>query len=217
MQRLLALALALILLLPATALALTGQRYETFNAYYKENVTFINENDNRHLLPMVLSQTQSQQADGRIYYEIIGDVLRVTVTTDQTGIIEACEIRLTAPQGMAYGSSTYTDFAISGYHSYAFLMAMDVSAEPAQRYTLVTDVVEGMRQQDGLYTRQLGAYTLTCTRENNTAVLTFQNNGVVQETAPLSPDETPTPSDTPAGEDAVPSEEDVVSDEEFVG
>ena len=134
MQRLLALALALILLLPATALALTGQRYETFNAYYKENVTFINENDNRHLLPMVLSQTQSQQADGRIYYEIIGDVLRVTVTTDQAGIIEACEIRLTAPQGMAYGSSTYTDFAISGYHSYAFLMAMDVNAEPAQRY-----------------------------------------------------------------------------------
>ena len=212
MKRLLAFALFCALLLPAAALALTGQSYTTFVTYYKDNVHFINENDNRHLLPMVLSQRSSGDNDGRIYYDLMGDVLTVSVITDQTGVIEQCEIRLTAPQGMTYGTSVYNDFAISGYHSYSFLMAMDVSAEPEKRYKLVSDVVEGMKNQDGAYTRQLGVYTLTCTRIDNMAVLNFQNNGVAVETPVPDPTTTPAP-----GESTDPTTEETVNPEDFVG
>ena len=213
-------ALLLLLLTPAFALALTGQSYTTFDAYYRENITFINDNDNRHLLPMVLSQSASGDRDGRTLYELIGDVLSVTVTADSAGVVEECEIRLTAPQGLAYGTTLYNDFAISGYHSYAFLMAMDVNEDPATRYALVTDVVEGMRAQEGSYTRQLGAYTLTCSRENTTAVLAFRNNGVPVETPVPDVTETPAPDGSAAPEDGaspVPDTEETVDPEEYIG
>ena len=62
---------------------------------------------------------------GHRMYELLGDVLRVTIRLDQSNqIIERCEIVLTAPAGMSYGTSEYNDFVTSGYHSYALLMAM---------------------------------------------------------------------------------------------
>ena len=197
LKRLYAWLLALALLAPGGALALTGQNYATFLDYYKADVTFINENDGRHLLPMVLSQRRSGSDDGRVYYDLLGDVLTVTVTADSAGVIETCEIRLTAPAGMTYGSTVYNDFAISGYHSYAFLMAMDAGADPAGRYALVTDVVQGMKDTDGRYERQTGAYTLTCVRVDNLAVISFQNNGVPNGTATPVPDSTPAPDASP--------------------
>lgn len=47
-------------------------------------------------------------------YELLGDVLRVTIRLDQSNqIIERCEIVLTAPAGMSYGTSEYNDFVTS--------------------------------------------------------------------------------------------------------
>ena len=211
MKRMLSFTLALVLLLPACALALTGQNYQTFSEYYKANVTFINENDNRHLLPMVLSQRNSTENNGRVFYDLYGDVLTVTVSTDASGVIEECEIRLTAPSGMEYGTSVYNDFAISGYHSYALLMAMDTNTDPAERYALVTDVVQGMKAGEGNYTRQLGVYTLQCTRQDNMAVLNFKNDGVVEVTPVPDPTETPAPGEATQ---APPVEDDA---DDFVG
>ena len=164
---------------PVQASALSGQSYETFGLYYKENVNFINYNASRHLLPMVLANRGDVAGDGRLVYELIGDTLKVTITTDPTGkIIEQCVIILTAADGMEYGSALYNDFAISGYHSYAFLMAMHTDADPAKRYELVPDTVAGTAAGEGAYTRQLGVYTLTCSREGNAVTLSFQNNRV---------------------------------------
>ena len=218
----LALALALALFLPMSALALTGQAYQTFADYYKADVTFINDNDSRHLMPMLLSQRSSEQNDGRIYYDLVGDVLNVTVTVDSDGVIEECEIRLTAPSGMEYGGSVYNDFAISGYHSYAFLMAMDTNSEPSKRYELVTDVVKGMKDGNGDYTRQLGAYTLTCKRIDQMAVLDFFNNGVVVDTPTPAPSATLAPGETPGADSPTDPPTDSPSDapeatDDFVG
>ena len=198
MKRWLVYLLVICVCLPLSgALALTGQSYDAFSQSYKDNVSFINNNDNRHLLPMVLSQRKSSSDDGRVYYDLIGDVLNVIVTTDSVGVIEDCEIRLTAPANMEYGSIVYNDFAISGYHSFAFLMAMDSATDPAKRYELVTDVVQGMKDNQGAYTRQIGAYTLTCTRDSTMAVLSFINNGVPVETPTPAPTASPDPNTTP--------------------
>ena len=177
----------------AQASAISGQSYETFGQYYKENIDFINYNAGRHLLPMVLASRGDVAGDGRLVYELIGDTLNVTLTTDPTGkIIERCVITLTAADSMEYGSALYNDFAISGYHSYAFLMAMHTDTDPAKRYELVPDTVAGTAAGEGAYTRQLGIYTLTCSREGNAVTLAFQNNRVQ---APLAP-----------GEEAAPAE-----------
>lgn len=218
MKRITAVLIVFALFLPTCAFALTGQSYATFSDYYKANVTFINDNDNRHLLPMVLSQRNSTMDDGRVYYDLYGDVLTVTVATDSDGVIEECEIRLTAPAGLTLGTSVYNDFAISGYHSYAFLMAMDTSADSGTRYQLVNDVVQGMKDNNGAYSRQLGVYTLTCTRQNNMAILNFYNDGVVVETPTPEPTATPAPGDaddvsTP--EVSVPEE--TISPDDYVG
>ncbi len=181
-------------LAPARASSFTGQSYAIFSQYYKDDVRFINDNDNRHLLPLVLAKRESQLADGRIFYELIGDTLTAVISTDPTGeIIESCVITLTAPSGLEYGSALYNDFAISGYHSYALLMAMHADPDPARRYQLVTEVVSGMAAGNGSYTRQVGVYTLTCTRQESVAVLDFQNSRI--ETTP-----TPDPSLKPDGE-----------------
>ncbi len=201
MKRFLALLAVLLLLAPTGALALTGQSYATFDSYYQEDLSFINQNGNRHLLPMVLSRSGGTGEDSRTYYTLMGDVLSVTVTVDITGVIEACEIQLTAPANMTYGDSVYNDFAISGYHSYAYLMAMDASSDSTERYALVTDVVEGLKNSDGVYTRQLGSYTLNCTRADGVAVLRFTNNGVPGATIGPDSGATPDPDATPAPED----------------
>ena len=195
MKRILALLCIALLLAPAGALALTGQNYKTFQTYYNANVDFINKNDNRHLMPMLLSQRNSSKDDGRTYYDLLGDVLSVSVVTDAQSVIESCSITLTAPANMEYGSAVYNDFAISGYHSYAFLMAMDTHTDPAQRYQLVSDVVEGLKNGGGYYSRQLDAYTLTCTRGDSKATLDFVNGAMPSASPPADPDATPAPSD----------------------
>ena len=174
------LCLILLLALPARALALNGQTYDVFKQYYEENVTFINENDNRHLLPLQFSkQKTGVDTQQRIVYRLEGNVLSAVVTTDAiSSVIESCVITLTAPANMEYGSAAYRDFAISGYHSYALLMAMQSTENAADRYPLVTQVVQGMADGSGDYTTQTGVYTLHAQRVEQSAVLEFTNNGL---------------------------------------
>ena len=161
----------------ATASPYTGQSYDTFYRYYKENISFINDNDNRHLLPLALAKSVDPLENTRILYYLIGDTLHAEIFTGEDGsTIISCCITLTAPIDMEYGGAVYNDFAISGYQSYALLMAMHSDADPVRRYALVTDVVEGMAKGDGQYQRQLGIYTLSCVRVDNVAELRFQKN-----------------------------------------
>lgn len=103
-------------------------------------------------------------------------MLSVSIRLDQTNeIIERCQIVLTAPAGMSYGTAEYNDFATSGYHSYALLMAMHTAADPAVRYGLVTAVNEGLAAGEGSYSTQVGVYSLQCTQEGNVATITFEN------------------------------------------
>ena len=161
----------------ATAAPYTGQSYDTFSRYYKENISFINDNDNRHLLPLALAKSVDPLENTRILYSLIGDTLHAEIITGDDGsTIDSCCITLTAPSGMEYGNAVYNDFAISGYQSYALLMAMHPDLDPVRRYALVTDVVTGMAEGDGQYQRQLGVYTLSCVRMDNVAELRFQKN-----------------------------------------
>lgn len=201
--------LLLLLLLPAAARGegVSGQAYRTFEEYYKDDLVFINENANRHLLPLVIASSSSQVGDGRKFYQILGDVLSMTIRTDPSGeVIERCEITLTAPAGMELGNAVYNDFAISGYHSYALLMAMDVSASAYERYAMVTKVEEGMKRNDGVYSVQVGVYALNCQRQNGTVSIVFDN----ALSAPADPawgstpaaDQTPSPVEMPVDEGA---------------
>ena len=182
----------------ASTATISGRGYEDFEASYADNLTFINENTGRHLLPLVLAKGDANADGGHRMYELLGDVLRVTIRLDQSNkVIEKCEIVLTAPPGMSYGTSEYNDFTTSGYHSYALLMAMHTAADPAVRYGLVTAVNDGLLAGEGNYTTQVGVYTLTCTRADNVATLTFENTLAV----------TPEPEATPDGADAAPEDE----------
>lgn len=183
----------LVLAFGACAEALNGQRYDTFLDYYGDDLTFINENDNRHLLPLVIAKRTSDEKDGRLFYEIFGDVLSLTIRTDPTGeVIEMCQIILTAPQGMEHGTALYNDFAISGYHSYALLMAMHTDPEAVNRYELVNKVVGGMAEGNGQFSTQVGLYRLVCTRVDNTATLNFENARLEATPEPV-PDGSPDP------------------------
>lgn len=172
----LALLVALMMILglgSAAASSLSGQSYALFSKYYQEDITFINQNAGRYLIPLSLAKGPGGQ-EGRTTYSLMGDTLHVLLSMDSGGqVIESCVITLTAPAGMEYGNALYNDFAISGYQSYALLMAMHTDPDPARRYQLVTDVVEGMAASGGEYRRQLGVYTLTCTRQDNVAELRF--------------------------------------------
>ncbi len=170
----------------ASASTLSGQSYETFSNYYKDNIAFINHNDSRHLIQLSIAKAKSELDDNRIIYSLMGDTLNVTLTTDATGqVIDDCVITLTAPQGLQYGTALYNDFAISGYQSYALLMAMHADPDPARRYALVTDVEAGLAaSQDGRYQRQLGVYTLLCTREGQTVELRFEKSHAVEQPLP---------------------------------
>ena len=182
----------------ASAATISGRGYEDFEASYADNLTFINENTGRHLLPLVLAKGDANADGGHRMYELLGDVLRVSIRLDQSNqIIETCEIVLTAPAGMSYGTSEYNDFVTSGYHSYALLMAMHTAADPAVRYGLVTAVNDGLLAGEGNYTTQVGVYTLTCTRADNVATLTFENTLAA----------TPEPQATPDGADEMPEDE----------
>lgn len=187
--------LLLLVWLPVSALALTGQNYATFEAYYKDDISFINENTGRHLLPKDLSMLALGD-NGRVQYTYYDDALNVTVAVDAEGIIETCEIRLLMAEGMTYGNSLYLDFITAGYHSYAFIMAMHMSSEVSGRYLLVQEISTALEDNSGFYQRQLGSYTVSCTRViGEGAVFTFTNNGL----APAATDE---PAQEPSGEPA---------------
>ena len=150
--------------------------YDVFQSNYQENIQLINDSLNRHLLPLAMASATSGEGDGRLLYQIFGDVLSLTVRTDPSGeIIEMCQIMLTAPQGMEIGNAVYNDFANSGYHSYALLMAMDTAATAVERYGLVTAVEEGLKAGEGSYTAQIGNYALTCSSVQGTVTMTFEN------------------------------------------
>jgi hypothetical protein len=190
-------ALLVIFWLPAGALALTGQNMPTFETYYKDNISYINSNTGRHMLPLTL-ETLDLSDNGRMQYSTYSDALHVTITADAAGIVETCDIRLLVLEGMVLGNSLYQDFTTAGYHSYAFIMAMHVSAEPSSRYLLVQEISTALKDNFGFYERQLGAYTITCTRViGEGAVFTFTNNG-------LAPAQTGEPADE-ADEQDVPT------------
>ncbi len=185
MKRILALLLVFVLMQScAAAQELTGQRYTTFVEYYSQNITFLNDNTGRHMLPLVIASSQSDARDGRMIYQIFGDVLSLWIQTDTSGeIIEMCEITLTAPSGMTYGDATYADFQVSGFHSHALLMAMHTGTDAYDRYDLVTSVEEGLLESD-YFSKQVGVYALDCTRLNNSVVLAFVNSGLMSVAVP---------------------------------
>lgn len=182
----------------AQAATISGRGYKDFEASYADNLNFINENTGRHLLPLVLAKGEANADGGHRKYELLGDVLRVNIRLDQSNqIIETCEIVLTAPAGMSYGTSEYNDFVTSGYHSYALLMAMHTAADPAVRYGLVTAVNDGLLAGEGAYTTQVGVYALTCARTDNVATLNFENTLAM----------TPEPEAVPDGAEDMPEDE----------
>ena len=170
-------ALCLLVCLPAGALALTGQNISTFQAYYKENVTFLNENTGRHMLPVALETLELD--NGRTQYSSYSDTLHVTIQADTDGTIETCEIRLLVPQGAQPGNSLYLDYVTANYHSLAFIMAMHVSETPESRYLLVDEIRKALSDNHGAYERQLNSYTISCVSVvGEGAVFTFFNNGL---------------------------------------
>ena len=162
---------------------------------------FINDNTGRRLLPLVLT-TEGVQDNYRLY-RLYGDVLDVTVRTQGSGKeIVMCQISLTAPDGMQYGDSVYKDFEISGYHSYALLMAMSPAQTAQERYDLVTLVNNGMKQGDS-YERQVGAYHLTSVREGGNVTITLMTPAYEESiaTPTPTPETTPAPSGLPVEDD----------------
>ena len=147
--------------------------------YYKENVSFINENTGRHMLPIELEVTDLGDA-GRKQYSVYSDALNVTVAADSAGIIETCEIRLLYPEGAQQGNSLYLDYTAANYHSIAFIMAMHVSPAPESRFYLAEELRHELQVNFGAYQRQLGAYTISCISvAGEGVVFTFSNNGLV--------------------------------------
>lgn len=179
MRRLYALCIltALLLAAPGAHASGSGQRYDDFVASYAENLSFINENTGRHLLPLVLAKGSSDADGGHRIYQILGDVLSASIRLDATNdIIETCTIVLTSPRGMTYGGSLYNDFVTSGYHSYALVEAVNA----------------GMGSGNGSFETQVGLYRLTCARTDISATLLFENTLTL---APEDAPETDEPSD----------------------
>lgn len=196
----------------AYADALTGQQISTFETYYAQNITFINENDNHLLLPQIISKRKSDKRDGKYFYEITGDVLSLTIRTDTSGqTIEYCEITLTAPEGMEPGSAVYNDFTNAGYHSYAMLMAMHTSPDVLTRYGLVDAVVKGMAAGEGFFESQMGVYNLRCVRQEGVATLLFENKGLAPTVDPNAPPKSEVSESTGDGEAAGESTDDTGS------
>lgn len=218
MKRVLAAALLFTLLLPACALALTGQSYKTFDEYYQTNLRHFNDYEGRHLIPLILARRQSDKADGRVFYDLSGDILSVYVTVDAEGIVEECEVRLAFPQDGGSNANVMNDYYNLNYQCVAFQVAMDPHADVQDRLLLATDIRDGLAAGQGAYTRQLGAYTLTCTLVNGNMVVTnFRNNGVPVITPTPAPTDTLAPGETPATTDGVPADTQPADSDDFVG
>lgn len=202
----LCLALGLMLgCLGASAQELGGMAYELYKLNYEEDVSFINNNTGRHMLPMLLSESVDED-DGSLRFAIIGDTLTLEGKTDPMRVyIEVLSLKLTTPSAdLQPGTILYSDFETSAYHSYALLMAMDASATALERYALVTRVNEGLKQALEGGSRgvvmQVGAYELTVERDELSSTMTFVNSSLVAS---------PTVVDAPAdegGDDAAPTD-----------
>lgn len=201
MRKWLILLICLILMTVGTANAemVSGLRYEDFLARYADNLDFINENASRHLLPLIPAKRDAGWGDGRLYYEIFGDVLSLTLRTDATGeVIESCVITLTAPPDMSYGSTIHRDFTTSGYQSYGMLMAMSPEETALERYQLVVEVESGLAA-GGVFHKQIGVYSLDAASLDGTVSMTFTNSTAMPTPSPV-PAETPVPEATPEPE-----------------
>ena len=175
MRKLLAMILLLFVLTGAACAEDFGQPYDRFQALYAENVTFINENTGRFLLP--LDFEGDFNSDGiRVYVLNSGMLTAEVMLDDMASQIAWLQIALTAPEGMTYGDSKHSDFVVSGYHSYALLMAMSASDDPVERYRLVEEVNNGLAANAGVYETQVGDYRLTCQSANGTATMRFENS-----------------------------------------
>ncbi len=174
MRKLLALILLLCALAGAAAADDFGQSYMDFQTLYSENIHFINENTGRFLLPLDFSGEFDAEGD-RIYVLSSGALHAEIKLDDLAEQIAYCYISLTAPAGMTYGDSLHSDFTVSGYHSYALLMAMSKAETAFDRYKLVEEVNAGIAENGGLYEMQVGDYHLTCLSANGTATMRFEN------------------------------------------
>lgn len=194
-------ALLVMICAPAQAEFVSGLGYEAFLANYTENLHFINENASRHLLPLIPAKRDAGWGDGRLYYEIFGDVLSLTIRTDATGtVIEECIITLTAPADMSYGSTIHRDFTTSGFQSYGMLMAMSPAETALERYHLVEEVENGLATGNGVFHKQIGVYALDAVSLDGTVSMIFTNSTAVPTPSPV-PSETPVPEATPAPAD----------------
>lgn len=186
MRKLLALVLLLCALCGAAAADDFGQSYIEFQTLYAENINFINQNTGRFLLPLDFSG--EFDSEGERIYVISSGALSVEIKLDDLAEqIAYCHISLTAPADMSYGDSKHNDFTVSGYHSYALLMAMSKAETAFDRYKLVEEVNAGIAENAGLYETQVGDYRLKCLSANGTATMRFENellmgNGLEDET-----------------------------------
>lgn len=175
MRRLLACILVLCALAGFAAAEEFGQGYDLFQTLYADSINFINTNTGRYLMPLTF--TGDFDSMGLRIYVLQSGALSVKIRLDDMASqIASCEITLTAPEGMQYGDARYNDFTVSGYHSYALLMAMHPSDDPVERYALVQEVNNGLAANGGEYRTQVDDYTLVCTSVGNSAVMRFEND-----------------------------------------
>ena len=188
MRKLLILLLLVCTLASAAAADDFGRTYKSFEAFYAENIVFINENTGRHLLPH--TPVRDYDSQGNRMYRIESGALSVEIHLDDLAeMIASCRITLTAPENLKYGTSQHHDFNTAGYHSYALIMAMDASATPYERYALVNRINEGLAASGAEpFETQVGDYRLTCTSMNGSATMLFENE-LFMETEPITPAE----------------------------
>lgn len=190
--------------------AYTGQSLEVFMNQYSEDVYFINDNTGYHLMPLIISKQGSGADDGRVVFSLKSDQLTVFGTTGRDGsTIDRCAITLTAPADMTVGDAVYNDFVLSAYHCYALLMAMEGSAQPAERYAVVDLIEQAIADGGGTGAVQRGVYALTGEKTDTTVVLTFENTRAI-------PDETKPPADD-APADATPAPDEGSDGDEGAG
>lgn len=190
MRKLIAMLLLLCVLAGAAAADDFGQSYDLFQSLYAENVSFINANTGRHLLPLPFS-AEFDEENERIYVLNSGGLSVQIKLDDLASQIAYCQITLTAPEGMTYEESLHNnDYMTSGYQSNALLMAMSSAPTAYDRYALVMEVNSGLAANGGVYEAQVGDYRLTCRSADGVATLLFENEllmGVSIETEEEAP------------------------------
>lgn len=214
MKRLTALLLALTLLFSAAALAAEDSytTYEAFIGRYAANLDFINQNENRHLISLIFAGGDTK--DNLRSFQLSGDVLSAELLTRGSGrLIAGLTVRLSAPADPDPASSAYRDFVTSGYQCYALLMAMVDSEDLLARYSLISELNNGVLDKDE-YRTVVGPYSLTARRGEGAMLFTFSSaywddprDSMIDETAgdeegeEAAPDGESEDGGLPAGED----------------